>query len=319
MNHACARFAPLSVLFLLINIQVVFSQNTHEVSPYEGPVAFIKDHDIRYKEEGKNNFRYEVTKPIAVKPGDRLYMRLKDPDNPVRLFLTKYSPMRNYLNAYDSNRFELLRWHSFSQHDTVSVWGETLPKDDYMDTPKVPDSNDNYGLYVMHYRKEKDHYSETAPLFERINYLLNHFYADGAFALESKIDSNDREDTYLLNFSLKTGYFGLGAFDNKPFLFACNRMGWYSADMSKEEVIKELQQWKTEFRSIRNATYSAGGMVAGIQALSYIIPVKQALCKYPDNAICQGNLSEAPGRISIRIVPRIKNENFFIEILVSAI
>jgi len=316
-NYAIVVF----VSFIFTGITISTSgQSKTTVSPLEGPVQFIRDYQYKSSTEEGKDYVYQYTKPIAVKAGDRLYMRIKDHDRHfARLFLTKYSPMKNYVNAYDSIRGEVIRWYHFDKDDTVKVWGETKASfDGYMEVEE-PDANDNYGLYVMHYVNANEHYSEDAPLADRLQYVLNQFYADGAFAAQQILDTSGREDVYLMNFTIKKGYLPIIAFRKKPFAITCERFGFYSPDMTKEAARAELDKWKEAFKTIENASYSNGGNVDGLTALSYIIPVQKDLCKFPARAICEGALSEAPGRINIRITPVIKNGKYLLEILIVAI
>jgi len=240
-------------------------------------------------------------------------MRMKSEDSRCRLFLTKYSPMKNYLNVYDTiKRYNIIRTTYFKAADTVTVWGEEEIEKDWTSSPK-PDPNDNYGLYVMHYQKLLDNYKINWPLYKRVSYMLNHFYADAVFLVNKKTDSTKSLNFYSLDSEIKEGYNGYASIEKSEFdpnwPWSCRTIGWFSPAMTKEQTQKELDTWKMEFQTINNTTFYDGGLAYGLRALSYIIPVKKELCKFPENGICQGGLSKADGRISIRIDPVFSKES----------
>jgi hypothetical protein len=287
-------------------IKPLYSQNI--IDEYDGPVNFIKELQVKHKEEGEKSFKYQLTKGLIVNPQDRFYMRMKSEDSRCRLFLTKYSTMKNYLNVYDTiKRYNIIRMSGFKVADTVTVWGEEEIVEDWFPSNDKPDPNDNYGLYVMHYQKLLDNYKINWPLYKRVSYMLNHFYADAVFLVNKKIDSTESLNFYSLDNEIKEGYTGYASIEKSQFdpnwPWSCRTLGWFSPVMTKEQTQIELDTWKKEFQTIKNASYDDGGLAYGLRALSYIIPVKKELCKFPESGICQGGLSKADGRISIRIVP----------------
>ena len=253
-------------------------------------------------------------------------MRMKSEDSHCRLYLTKYSPVKNYLNVFDSTgRYLIIRTSAFKAKDTVVVWGAEEIEEDWFPAEKKPDPNENYGLYVMHYQKLLDKYDLKWPLYKRVNYMLNNFYADAVFLVNKKVDSTESLYFYSLNNEIKDGYTGYASLEKNKFdpnwPWSCRTIGWSSINMTKEEAQKELESWKSEFKAIKNVSYSDGGQSYGLKAQSYIIPVNKELCKFPESGICMGGLSEKDGRIYISIVPEFSKESgkYYLHIYFKAI
>lgn len=275
------------------------------VDEKDGPIEYITEYDGRGREKGYKEYWMLVTRGLPVKKGDKLYMRMSDA-NDVSLFLTKYSQKISYFNVYDSvSPYRLSRVTSFAGADTVVVWGESESGEGASSNGNGP--NDNPGLFVMHYRAERDLYSDSGPLYKKLSYMLNHFYSDAFFLVGGKIDSTNSLFLYSLKHKIKEGYTGYATIERSEFdrflPWSCRTIGWHSPVMTKEDTQKELNAWKEEFKGIKNATFSDGGLSGGLRGLSYIIPVDKTRCKFPEDAICEGGLSKAPGRISIRIIP----------------
>lgn len=147
--------------------------------------------------------------------------------------------------------------------------------------------------------------------------MLNHFYSDALFLVNSKIDSTNFLFLYSLKRQIREGYQGYATIEENKFdptfftlelpnnrvVWSCHDKGWHT---------KELNSWKEEFKGVKNATFEVGGLSGGLKAISYIIPVDKNLCKFPEYGICEGRLSKAPGRILISIVPKpLKQKGYF--------
>ena len=307
MNHRYRLLACMLLLFPVCSFCQMVNVN-------EGPVNYITEYDGRGREEEYIEYWMLVTRGLPVKKGDGLYMKMSDA-NPISLFLTKYRQKISYFKEQDSiHPYRLNRVSSFESSDTVVVWGESETGQGARDNPKGP--NANPGLYVMHYRAEKDVYAYEDPLFRRISYMLNHFYSDALFLVNSKIDSTNFLFLYSLKRQIREGYQGYATIERSEFdrflPWSCRTIGWYGPAMTKDGTQKELNSWKEEFKGVKNATFEVGGLSGGLKAISYIIPVDKNLCKFPEYGICEGRLSKAPGRILISIVPEpLKQKGYF--------
>lgn len=206
LTHAYLQFI---VLLCCYSLQVA-AQN--RIDPYDGPVQFIKSVPGVSKGSFQCSGKCTESPVISAVANDRIFVRLAALDLRVHLTVTDDINSKVYLKKADTaarSGHIIRQLIDIKGSMNVMLHGTMDGGFDYSTDEEVND-----GLYTMYLRASYPALNMDWPLAKRLSYFLNHFYADGVFLTETKLDSTDDNDTWSLTQGLQKDYFGFASIMN---------------------------------------------------------------------------------------------------------